>query len=123
MQAMKNFGYENQVAIRSTPAVVRELDRIVADMRASGRVRFKGRKITKEAVVNALILWVADQDQEAVEAVLAGPVARLEAILAGPGDRDDEGPGPGELGSVGEPIDLDDDGASGSPRDERERCG
>lgn len=121
---MPKFSYEWQVSIRSAASVKRALDRVVADLKASerpGRLRFEGKKISKEAVVNAMYLWLAGQDVEDVERALAGPVAQLDALPDIPGVRDE---GEGEGGSVGEPIDLVGDSPAGRPpRDEREQRG
>lgn len=83
IRGMPELSYENQIAIRSTAKAVLALDNLVSALRASGRVRFRGRKVTKEAVVNAVWLWLADQSVDDVEQCLLTYVPRLEAILSG----------------------------------------
>lgn len=123
------LGWDFQVSIRSTGDVMLELDRAVAGLRASkspNKLMVSGRKITKEGVVNSLVLWLASQSIEEAERALAGPVARLDAILGGPevADPGAGGGGDEDAGSVGEPIDLPDPGPSPRPpRDQRKKRG
>jgi hypothetical protein len=79
---MAELSYDNQISTRSTPKVVQALDMLLAQLRGSGRVRFRSRRLSKEALVNAMCLMLADLDVAQVEALLAPHVARLEAILA-----------------------------------------
>jgi hypothetical protein len=81
MHVMAKLSYENQIAIRSTGKVIQALDNLVAAMRGSGKVRFRGRTVTKEAVVNAVWLWLADLEPDQVEAALSIYVPRFEAMI------------------------------------------
>lgn len=75
---MSEAVFDTGITIRTVSAAKRALDRATADLRASGRIRFKGQKVTKEAVINAMWLAIADVDPDRLERWLAPYVVKLE---------------------------------------------
>jgi hypothetical protein len=77
--------FEKGLTIRTTRKAQRALDRVVNAVKASERVRWKGDESkgdpSKEAIVNAVWLWVADMDEDAVIDAMAVYVPKLWAIL------------------------------------------
>lgn len=88
MLTMRELKFDLPVNIRSTPRAKLALDRVVAALRASDRLRWKGLRITQEAAFSALLLWLEGVDGTALEDAVAGQLPRLEAIML------DEDPGP-----------------------------
>lgn len=86
MIAMSNLGYDQQIVIRSIPAVKLAFDRMVVEMRSAGRLRVRGRKITREAFANAVWLRLSRMTIPEIEAWLGPDVARFEALLTGAAD-------------------------------------
>jgi hypothetical protein len=82
---MADLEFEKAVNIRTTAKAQRALDRVVASLKASDRIRWRGRSATKEAVVNASWLWLEAMSEEAVEEAMAEFLPRLEALLRGDG--------------------------------------
>lgn len=78
--------FDLNVLIRSTPRAKLALDRVVAAMRASNIVRWKGRRPTQEAVFSAVWLWLEGMDPATIELPLAHQMMRLEAIMRGDPD-------------------------------------
>ena len=99
MTTMADAQLAQNVQVRTVGGAKHALDLVVASLRSTGRLRFRGRKVTQEAVVNALWLAAADVEVERLERWLAPYFARLEDILrapteASPGVLDDPFPGP-----------------------------
>lgn len=88
---MGDLKFDLAVNIRSTPRAKLALDRVVAALRASSRLRWKGHRVTQEAAFSALLLWLGDLDEQLVEEKMAVYLPRLEAIMRG------EDPGPIEV--------------------------
>lgn len=51
-------------------------------LRRSGKLLFRGSRMTQESTFGAICLWADDQGVAALEAILAPYVAKLEAIVA-----------------------------------------
>lgn len=102
MSTMADPTFEKGVTIRTTAKAQRAIGRVVAAMKSSPRVRWKGGAATKEAVINAAWLWLDDQPEEFVEELMARYVARLEALMT---DSADPAAGPlhGERAPVAPP--------------------
>lgn len=75
--------FQKTVTIKTDKAPQYALDQVIARLKASDEIRWKGFTVTKEAVVNALWLWVKDMDPATVEKAMAVYVPKLEAILKG----------------------------------------
>jgi hypothetical protein len=71
-----------RITIPSDPEVKEALTMARDRLRRSGRLRFRGMKLTQEAVFGALCLWADAQEAAGLEAALAPFVARLEAVVA-----------------------------------------
>jgi hypothetical protein len=100
MHAMKPIEFEKAVTIKITGAAQKALGRAVASVKASRMVRWKGRDATKEAVVNASWLYLADLPEAELERIMAIYIPRLEAAMgseaggpAAPAEAPDPPPG------------------------------
>lgn len=92
ISAMTETTFDSALTIRTVASAKRALDHAVADLRA-GEIRFKGQKVTKEAVVNALWLAIADIEPTRLERWLVPYVAKLEVVMRRePAASDDDGP-------------------------------
>lgn len=91
---MDNRVFEYPIQVRIIPKAKLSLDRVIAELRASGRITFRGKRITQEALLNASWLLMESLETDALEAALAPQFARLEAMV-GYSDVD-----PGEEGDV-----------------------
>lgn len=80
--------FEKAITIRTTAKAKRAIDRVVASVKSSEKVKWKEGGATKEAIINASWLWLDDQPEEFVEGLMARYVPRLEALMRG------EEPGP-----------------------------
>jgi hypothetical protein len=69
--------------IKTTAKADAALVRVLANLRESNRVRWKGGRATQEAVYNAIWLWLEDLNPETIESAMAVYVPRLEAIMRG----------------------------------------
>jgi hypothetical protein len=56
--------------------------RVVANLQASQRVRWKRKRVTQEAVFAAVWFWLEEMEPGQVEEAMARHVARLEALLS-----------------------------------------
>jgi hypothetical protein len=66
-----------------TDAEAKEALTTVKDrLRRSGKLLFRGAKLTQEATFGALCLWADSQDVATLEALLAPHVAKLESLVA-----------------------------------------
>ena len=79
---MRKLSYEYKLPGRSLAEVYERFHGALNRHRALGRVRFSGRKLSAEAMVNAVILSFLDMDEGRQEAILASYVPRFEAMLA-----------------------------------------
>lgn len=85
MPCMRKLTQEYKLAARTAREVYEDLSELV--LRASGRVKFRGRKLGNEAAINAAVMFLLDQPPERRDAILADYVRRFEALL-------DDGPAP-----------------------------
>lgn len=95
----RELSYEDQQTIRSDGEIVLALEGVVSRLKATRRVKYKGKKVSKEAVVNASWLMLADMPMEVLETQITKYLARLEALL-GHGDPGAQG---GTARSAGPP--------------------
>lgn len=82
MIVMRKLSYEYKLPGRSLAEVYERFHGALNRHRALGRVRFSGRKLSAEAMVNAVMLSFLDMDEGRQEAILASYVPRFEALLA-----------------------------------------
>lgn len=88
---MRDLSDEFKLSVRSIPEVYRALGEIVSQLAVGRRVRFRGKKPTRAAVVNASLLYLDSLPAEEWERVLVIGLQRLEEILAS-----NESPGPSQ---------------------------
>ncbi len=87
---MGKLSYEYKLPGRSLAEVYERFHGALNRHRAVGRVKFSGRKLSAEAMVNAVILSFLELDEGRQEAILSLYVPRFEAMLAdGPASRGD----------------------------------
>jgi hypothetical protein len=91
MIAMKRPSFPDKTMIRSVGRAKLALDRVVAALRADPEVKWFGGRITQEATVCAVWLWLEEMGEEGLRDGIARQLPRLEAILKGEPD-----PGPAE---------------------------
>lgn len=77
----RELSYEDQKSIRSDAEVVLALEGMVSRLKADRRVRYRGRKVSLEAVVNAGWLMLADLPMERLVPLMVEWIGRLEALL------------------------------------------
>lgn len=76
----KDIFWDERSNIRTNKVAKAALEGAKFRLRQSGRLLFRGRKITEEALASALWLWAYSQDTETLERELAVHVARLDAM-------------------------------------------
>jgi hypothetical protein len=81
MLVMQEPVLDKGLTIKTNAKVQRALDHVVASLKASDRVRWRGGRATKEAVVNASWLWLEALGDEAVEDAMAEFIPKLEKLL------------------------------------------
>lgn len=74
--------WQTRVTIPTDAAVHSALTMVRERLRRSGRILFRGEKLTQEAVFGALCLWADAHGDEALESELGPFIAQLEAIVA-----------------------------------------
>ncbi len=79
---MRKLSYEYKLPGRSLAEVYERFHGALNRHRAVGRVKFSGRKLSAEAMVNAVMLSFLDLDEGRQEAILASYVPQFEAMLA-----------------------------------------
>ena len=89
---MRDLTDEFKLSVRSVAEVFAALNGMVTRLAVSRRLRFRGRKPTRAAVVSAALLYLESLPPEEWERALACGLSRLEAIL---GDDPADGPSPG----------------------------
>lgn len=94
MLVMKDLPFTMPVQIRTDPKAKAAFDRVVADLRASEWVRWKGRRVTKEAVFSAVWLYLDSLDDDELARIFGEWLPRLEALMSG------QEPKPGLSGGV-----------------------
>jgi hypothetical protein len=70
--------FEGSVMVRTSPEAKRSLDHIVADLKALKGLRFLGKKITQDALVNASWMWLEELGAAAVEEGISKHLSALE---------------------------------------------
>jgi hypothetical protein len=78
---MKDLTDEFKLSVRSTAEVFQALGGMVTRLAVTRRVRFRGKKPTRAAVVNAALLYLDSLSQEQWEQALSIGMRRLEQIL------------------------------------------
>lgn len=78
---MKDLTDEFKLSVRSAPEVFQALGSIVTRLAVTRRVRFRGKKPTRAAVVNAALLYLDSLAPADWERALADGMVRLERIL------------------------------------------
>lgn len=81
ISAMSDPVFDRGQNIRTSPKAQRALNRVVAHLKASDRVKWKGGAVSKEAVVNASWLMLDAMDEDELENLMARYVAELELLL------------------------------------------
>ena len=79
---MRKLSYEYKLPGRSLAEVYERFHGALTRHRTVGRVKFSGRKLSAEAMVNAVMLSFLDMDEAQQEVILAAYVPRFEAMLA-----------------------------------------
>ncbi len=79
---MRKLSYDYKLPGRSLAEVYERFHGALNRHKAVGRVKFSGRKLSAEAMVNAVMLSFLDLDEGQQEAILASYVPRFEAMLA-----------------------------------------
>lgn len=82
MWRMRDLTDEFKLSARSTPEVFLLLGQMVDRLKADRRVRFRGKKPTRAALVNAALLYLDTLPQAEWEKALQVGLTRLERILA-----------------------------------------
>lgn len=81
LSTMKDLTDEFKLSVRSAPEVFQALASIVTRLAVTRRVRFRGKKPTRAAVVNAALLYLDSLPPADWERALAAGMARLERFL------------------------------------------
>lgn len=117
---------EHQLTFRCLLSVFGRFEGLLAQLRARGRLMYKGRRVTREGIVNALLLHVSDLPPDQAESFLGPLLGRVESALAG----NDPGAGPAASPAavpppLGSEIDIRSatPPASASPRVRRKKGG
>lgn len=79
---MRKLSYDYKLPGRSLAEVYERFHGALNRHRAVGRVKFSGRKLSAEAMVNAVMLSFLDLDEGQQEVILAFYVPQFEAMLA-----------------------------------------
>lgn len=82
MICMRKLSYEFKIPGRSIPEVYERFNRALTRHKSAGKVKFSGRKLSAEAMTNAVVLSFLDLTEAQQEQVLARYVPRFEAMLA-----------------------------------------
>jgi hypothetical protein len=92
MIAMRKLSYEYKLPGRSIPEVYERFSQSLIRHQGMGRIKFTGRKLSAEAVVNAVVMRFLDLPVDDQARVLAEYVPRFESMLIEPGDPGFEAP-------------------------------
>lgn len=82
MGVMRELSDDFKLSVRSVAEVFAVLNDLDTRFGRSKRVKFRGKRMTREALVNAAVLHLGSLPAQEQEVALAGSVARLEAHLA-----------------------------------------
>ncbi len=91
---MRDLSDEFKLSVRSTGEVFQALGAIVSRLAVDRRVRFRGKKPTRAAVVNAALLYLDSLPPEQWEQALAAGMRRLEELLESNGSTGPDGTEP-----------------------------
>ena len=83
-QSRRDFSQEYRLTSRSLPEICEMVKHVVARIGMSKRIRFRGRRLTNEAFINAAALYLSEMDRDQQEAILMAYVARIEAMMSKP---------------------------------------
>lgn len=96
---MRKLTQEYKLAARTAPEVYEAVNRLVSTVASEGRVKFRGRKIGVEALLNAVLLDFLDRAPGDQRELLARNVPRFEALL---GDEPAASSSPGRVEATGQ---------------------
>ena len=82
MACMAKISTDYKLAGRSVQPIYERFQASLARFKGEGRIRFQARKLTAEAMVNAVILRFLDLPHADQERVLDDYVPRFEALLS-----------------------------------------
>jgi len=78
---MKDLTDEFKLSVRSVPEVFEALGTMVHRLKAGRQIKFRDKKPTRAAVVNAALLYLASLPPEEWERALSTGLRRLEDVL------------------------------------------
>lgn len=81
MRPMRDLTDEFKLSVRSIGEVIEALGAIVNRLAVTRRIRFRGKKPTRAAVVNAAVLYLESLAPPERERALAAGMERLERLL------------------------------------------
>lgn len=79
---MKDLTDEFKLSVRSVPEVFEALGTMVHRLKAGRQIKFRDKKPTRAAVVNAALLYLASLPPEEWERALSTGLRQLEDVLA-----------------------------------------
>lgn len=80
-----NLGKNEQISVQSNFACVAALAAIVDELEAEG-VGYLGKKPTRQAVVNGMLLWIAAMERQQRKEILGEAIVLLEDMALGRSD-------------------------------------
>lgn len=81
MGSMTSPPYDDRLQLR-TPSQVREMvERLAFELRSTP-LRFWGKRLTQEAVINAIFLWADSVGKDRLVKELSSELTRLEALMS-----------------------------------------
>lgn len=86
MLAMRDLTDQFKLSVRSTGEIFEIVGAMVSRLRTTGDIRFRGKNVTREALVNAALLYLDQLPHEQKVAALDAGMKRLEGILWEAGD-------------------------------------
>lgn len=98
MSGMRDLERLHRIVARSIPEVVGAMERTVTRHGESRAIRFRGRKLSAEAFINAALLHLLDLPEAEQDRALSTAIGRLESILAD--DSNGKGGGGDVMGQV-----------------------
>lgn len=81
MCGMRDLNDKFKLSVRSIGEVMEAVAKLVARYKTTQRVLWRGKTLTREALVNAAILHLEGLPQDQQEKALAAALSRLEKIL------------------------------------------
>lgn len=79
----RKLEFELKTYVRMHARAKQALEGVVSALRARNRAQWAGKRITQEAVVNGLLLWVETLDPAEIEDAIAPHLAWLESDMTG----------------------------------------